>query len=227
MEYEKIYQIGILDGYENNSFDVVIVDSTGVSFDGVKASVKNVFENIRLCLQIIKPDGLVYVVGHPEYIACVATWYPIDRQKWLVWHYENNEENENDRFWQRSHYAILCLWKPGNEKPKLEIDQIREPYTKAYMSNAGKTRKATPGRYTGEKQGKDTVYKAHEKGALPRDVIKVPLDEFEEVVETELKKGTLAGVSKPLIERLFKSRAKDDGEGLVVKKGASCLLVKT
>jgi len=37
---------------------------------------------------------------------------------------------------------------------------------------AGKIRKGTLGRFS--KEGKKTIYKAHEAGALPRDVIKVP-----------------------------------------------------
>ena len=39
------------------------------------------------------------------------------------------------------------------------------------MKNAaGKKRKPTKGRFS---KGKETVYKAHDKGALPRDVVKV------------------------------------------------------
>lgn len=55
----------------------------------------------------------------------------------------------------------------------LEIDQIREPYTGSFLKNAaGKERKDTPSHYGSE--GKTTIYNAHENGALPRDVLKIP-----------------------------------------------------
>ncbi len=48
----------------------------------------------------------------------------------------------------------------------LEIDQIREPYTKSFLKNAaGKERKDTPSRYGSS--GKTTIYNAHKNGALP------------------------------------------------------------
>ncbi len=54
----------------------------------------------------------------------------------------------------------------------MEIDQIREPYTKSFLKNAaGKIRKDTPSRYGS--RGKTTIYNAHKNGALPRDVIKI------------------------------------------------------
>ena len=53
-----------------------------------------------------------------------------------------------------------------------KVDQIREPYTDNYLKVAGKARKNTPSRFGSS--GKDTVYNAHQNGALPRDVIKVP-----------------------------------------------------
>ena len=78
------------------------------------------------------------------------------------------------KFGQRSHETILCLWNPEDGCPKLEADQIREPYTKPFLNNtAGRTRKNTPSRYGGSK-GKPTTHNAHQSGALPRDVIKIP-----------------------------------------------------
>ena len=56
----------------------------------------------------------------------------------------------------------------------LEIDQIREPYTTGFMNNVGRVRAATASRFSGDVEGRETIYKAHEKGALPRDVIKIP-----------------------------------------------------
>ncbi|MEK7082047.1 MAG: site-specific DNA-methyltransferase, partial [Patescibacteria group bacterium] len=52
-------------------------------------------------------------------------------------------------------------------------DEIREPYTEGFLNGAaGKVRKGTIGRFG--KNGLETIYKAHEGGALPRDVIKIP-----------------------------------------------------
>ena len=112
----------------------------------------------------------MYIYGFPEIIAHIAVKLPLDKQRWLVWHY-TNKTVPRLRFWQRSHETILCVWK--KEKPAIEIDNIREPYTESFLKNsAGKTRKATLSRYgTSEKE---TIYEAHEKGALPRDVIKIP-----------------------------------------------------
>ena len=62
----------------------------------------------------------------------------------------------------------MCLWKKS--KPHLEIDQIREPYTDTYLKCAGKERKNTKGRFG----RRTTLYKVNVKGALPRDVLKIP-----------------------------------------------------
>ena len=58
------------------------------------------------------------------------------------------------------------------KRPIFNRDDVREPYTNTFLKNAaGKKRKATKGRFSnGEKE---TTYKAHDKGALPRDVIKI------------------------------------------------------
>lgn len=126
---------------------------------------------IRNCLDLLTDDGLLYLYGLPEIIARISVCFPVDKQRWLVWHY-TNKTVPSLKFWQRSHETILCLWKPNMPRTDLEIDQIREPYTESFLKNAaGKKRKSTPSRY-GSSDG--TIYKAHEKGALPRDVIKIP-----------------------------------------------------
>jgi site-specific DNA-methyltransferase (adenine-specific) len=53
------------------------------------------------------------------------------------------------------------------------LDDVREPYTDTFLNNAaGKARKASKGRFSnGEKE---TTYTANAKGAMPRDVIKIP-----------------------------------------------------
>lgn len=128
---------------------------------------------LKRCFNLLAEGGVVYVYGFPEILAHIAVQYPIEEQRWLVWHY-TNKATPSARFWQRSHESILCLWKPGKSRPALEIDQIREPYSEGYMANVGKQRAATASRFTGDRTGKKTVYKAHENGALPRDVLKVP-----------------------------------------------------
>ena len=124
------------------------------------------------CFQLLAPDGLIYLYGFPEIIARIAAQYPIEEQRWLAWHYTNKTVPAG-RFWQRSHETILCLWQPGRPRPDLEIDQIREPYTQSFLNGAaGKERRDTPSRFGGK--GRRTIYNAHDSGALPRDVIKVP-----------------------------------------------------
>lgn len=124
------------------------------------------------CFRLLEDDGIIYVYGFSEILSQISTQYPLDQQRWLIWHY-TNKAVPSLKFWQRSHESILALWK-SEKRPDLEIDQIREPYTESYLNNAvGKERKATPSRFGGNK-GKKTKYKAHKKGALPRDVIKIP-----------------------------------------------------
>ncbi len=122
------------------------------------------------CLELLDESGVAYVYGFAEILARVAAQFPVDEQRWLVWHY-TNKAVPSVRFWQRAHESILCLWKPGRKRPEIEIEQLREPYTKSYLGNIGRPRKDTAGRYS--RGGKATVYNDN-GGALPRDVIKVP-----------------------------------------------------
>ncbi len=125
------------------------------------------------CFELLADNGIIYVYGFHEILARIAVNYPIDAQRWLAWHY-TNKTTPSSHFWQRSHEAILCLWNPNQPRPNLEIDQIREPYTASYINNAaGKVRKGTDSRFGGTK-GRKTIYNAHENGALPRDMIKIP-----------------------------------------------------
>ncbi len=121
--------------------------------------------------RLTKPSGLIYVYGFAEILAHIAVNHPIEQQHWLVWHYKNKAV-PSSKFWQRSSEMILCLWQT-DERPKLNIDAIREPYSDVFLKNAaGKVRAGTPGRFGDS--GKKTIYQAHENGALPRDVIEVP-----------------------------------------------------
>ena len=158
-------------------FDVIIADppyNIGKDFGNNKTKYR-IEEYIEwsnkwldLCFELLANDGLIYIYGFPEILARIAVKYPIDKQRMLVWHY-TNKTTPSSTFWQRSYESILCLWK--RDRPKLEIEQIREPYTELFKNLNGKKRKGTNGRFGG---GKDTTYIVNEKGALPRDVIKIP-----------------------------------------------------
>lgn len=126
---------------------------------------------IERCMQLLAKGGVLYIYGFPEILAHVATRYPIEEQRWLVWHY-TNKTTPSSKFWQRSHESILCLWKPGQARPSLEVNQIREPYTSSYLNCVGKRRAATVSRFGGNR-GVETQYKDN-GGALPRDVLKIP-----------------------------------------------------
>ena len=127
---------------------------------------------IDMCIQLLTENGLLYIYGWPEIIARVSAQYPINKQRWLTWHYTNKVVPQS-KFWQRSQETILCLWNPDNKRPQLEVDQIRVPYTDDYKTKDGKNRPNTPSRFRTKPDIK-TVFKVHENGALPRDVIKVP-----------------------------------------------------
>jgi site-specific DNA-methyltransferase (adenine-specific) len=89
-------------------------------------------------------------------------------RRWLIWHY-TNKTVPSLNFWQRTHESIIVLWKDAKV---FHRDEVREPYTEGFIHGAaGKERKATKGRFS--KGDKTTTYTAHEKGALPRDVIKI------------------------------------------------------
>ena len=123
---------------------------------------------IAECLRILKPHGTLYIYGFSEILAFIRVRIHTN-VRWLVWHY-TNKVIPSLQFWQRTHESILCCYK---NKPTFHRDDVREPYTETFLKNAaGKVRKATKGRFSnGEKE---TIYNAHEGGALPRDVIKIP-----------------------------------------------------
>jgi len=158
------------------TFDVIIADppyNIGKNFGNnndcmdIKEYIKWSKEWIKLSLDLLSDNGLMYIYGFPEILARISAEYPIEKQRILAWHY-TNKTTPSSNFWQRSYESILCLWKKN--KPALEIDQIREPYTDSYLKCAGKERKNTKGRFGNKK----TIYNVNSNGALPRDVIKVP-----------------------------------------------------
>lgn len=120
------------------------------------------------CFRLLKTNGTLYIYGFSEILAFIRTKITYN-VRWIVWHY-TNKTTPSLNFWQRSHESILCCYK---NTPIFNRDDIREPYTDNFVNNsAGKTRTKTKGRFS--KGDKETVYVAHENGALPRDVIKIP-----------------------------------------------------
>lgn len=127
---------------------------------------------ITECLRVLKPGGSFYIYGFMETLALISARLPTEQpRRFLIWHY-TNKTVPSLNFWQRSFEGILLLWK-GTEKPTFNRDDVREPYTDGFLNGAaGKKRAATGGRFS--KGDKETTYTAHEGGALPRDVIKIP-----------------------------------------------------
>ncbi len=161
----------------SESCDVIIIDPPynigkdfGNNFDKremseyVKWSKSWIEESIR----IMKPTGTLFIYGFSEILAHLSVEISLNK-RWLIWHY-TNKNVASLQFWQRSHESIICAWK---NRPIFNRDEVREPYTEGFLNGAaGKVRKGTIGRFS--KNGKETVYNAHEGGALPRDVIKIP-----------------------------------------------------
>lgn len=124
---------------------------------------------IKECMRILATNGTMFIYGFPEILAHISINFPLQKHRWLQWHY-TNKNMPSLNFWQRSHESILCIWK---EKPIFNRDDVREPYTQGFLDgSAGRVRPAGNCRLS-RHGGRDTFYSAHEKGALPRDVIKV------------------------------------------------------
>ncbi len=161
----------------DESCDVVIIDppyNIGKDF-GNNIDKRELGEYVKWCkswinesIRTLKPNGTMFIYGFSEILAYLSVEIPINK-RWLIWHY-TNKNVASLNFWQRSHEAIICAWK---DKPVFNKDEVREPYTDGFLNGAaGKVRKGTLGRFSGN--GQETIYKAHEGGALPRDVIKIP-----------------------------------------------------
>ena len=180
MDFNKIYCQDCLQGMKNlpdESADIVLVDppyNIGKNFGNNtdKMPLDAYVQWARLwldeCLRILKPTGTLYVYGFSEILARISALIDIDKQRWLIWHY-TNKNVPSLKFWQRSHESIIVAWK---DKPFFNRDAVREPYTEHFLKNAaGKTRAKTAGRFS--KGEKETVYRAHPGGALPRDVFDI------------------------------------------------------
>lgn len=180
LELNKIYVMDVLEGLKqlpSESAQIVIADppyNIGKNFgnNGDKKELNEYLEWcdkwINECIRIMKPNATMFIYGFSEILAHISVRLPL-KKRWLIWHY-TNKNMPTMKFWQRSHEAIICSWK---EDKVFNQDDIREPYTEGFINGAaGKKRAATIGRLS--KNGKETIYNAHPKGALPRDVIKIP-----------------------------------------------------
>jgi site-specific DNA-methyltransferase (adenine-specific) len=180
LEINKIHNEDCIIGMKkikDESVDIIICDPPyNIGKDFGNDSDKQKMDDYLLwcdnwiteCLRIIKPHGTLYIYGFSEILSFIRTRITCN-VRWLVWHY-TNKVTPSLNFWQRTHESILCCYK---DKPIFNRDDIREPYTETFLKNAaGKVRKSTPGRFSNG--DKETTYTAHEGGALPRDVIKIP-----------------------------------------------------
>jgi site-specific DNA-methyltransferase (adenine-specific) len=180
IEFNKIYNEDCILGMkklEDLSIDIIICDppyNIGKDFgnDSDRQEMDKYLlwcdEWIAECVRILKPTGTLYIYGFSEILSFIRVRITCN-VRWLIWHY-TNKVTPALNFWQRTHESILCCSKG---KPNFNRDDVREPYTETFLKNsAGKVRKATKGRFSNGET--ETVYTAHEGGALPRDVIKIP-----------------------------------------------------
>tara|TARA_B100000131_G_scaffold101057_1_gene98064 strand:+ start:1054 stop:1929 length:876 start_codon:yes stop_codon:yes gene_type:complete len=183
------------------------------------------------CKRALKPSGTIFIYGFPEILAHLSVNIDLEH-RWLQWHY-TNKTVPRANFWQRTHESILCIWK-DRSKRVFNKDDVREPYTEAFVKGySGKNkdgtdkvvkRPPTAGRFGKAEQ---TAYKVNERGALPRDVIKVSalaggsgrkerffyspstdkLYTSKQIKEQEIKDGISHPTQKPieLTEKLLKS----------------------
>lgn len=175
----KVNNIDCIEGMkllEDDTVDIIICDppyNIGKDFgnDSDKQDIDDYLNWcdmwIKECFRILKSNGTLYIYGYSETLAFIRTRIKYN-VRWLVWHY-TNKNVPSLNFWQRSHESILCCYK---NKPIFNRDDVREPYSKNFLKNSvGKVRKSTEGRFSNGT--KETIYKAHANGALPRDVIKI------------------------------------------------------
>jgi len=234
LEMNVIYNEDCIQGMKkinSNIVDIIICDppyNIGKYFgkDSDKQDMNTYLEWcdqwIAECLRILKPHGTMYIYGFSETLAFVRTRITCN-VRWLVWHY-TNKVVPSLNFWQRTHESILCCYK---EKPVFNRDDVREPYTEGFLKGAaGKVRKATKGRFSSGET--ETVYNAHENGALPRDVIKVPALAGGAGKKERVDHPTQKPLS--LCETLIKASKNKEGDTLVVVpfagSGSECVAAK-
>ena len=123
------------------------------------------------CMARLRPGGLLYCYGWPEYLAHVAVRFPVKRQRWLQWFYRGKVA-PGSQFFQRGHESVLCLW-PDNVKglPTIIIDQCRVDYAlSSHILEERGQHRGTRSRFGSE----DTLVSLHPDGARPRDWVFSP-----------------------------------------------------
>lgn len=185
LELNNIYEMDCIEGMSflsDDSAQIIIIDppyNIGKNFGNNKDKKEfNDYINwcklwIDECSRILKKDGTMFVYGFSEILSYIFVNITLNK-RWLVWHY-TNKNSLACLFWQRSHESIICCWK---DNKIFNQDLVREPYTDRYLKGiVGKKRTKTKGRFRNNNEDMfddDTFFKAHEDGALPRDVIKIP-----------------------------------------------------
>lgn len=160
----------------DNSADIIIIDPPynikkdfGICKDNMEL---NDYLNwcdlwINECIRILKPSGSMYIYGFSEILAHLSVRIDLPK-RWLIWHYKNKTV-PSSKSWQRSHESILYIWK---KTPIFNTDLVRTPYTERFLRNmAGHKRTQSNTARFGNKG--DTIYTAHEGGAMPRDVFEI------------------------------------------------------
>ncbi len=165
---------------QSNSADCIILDppyNIGKDFGNNKTKMSNK-EYISWCMKwyvdckrILKDSGTMFIYGFPEILAHLSVSMDLEH-KWLQWHY-TNKTVPSLNFWQRSHESILCIWK-DKSKRVYNRDKVRVPYTDNYVKGYKDKKRIRPN--AGSRYGKSdkTSYVVNDKGALPKDVLKVP-----------------------------------------------------
>jgi site-specific DNA-methyltransferase (adenine-specific) len=182
VEWNRIYCQDALEGFEaieDNSVDCVLLDppyNIGVDF-GNNRYKQEINDYAEWCGQwieqserVLKDTGTMYIYGFSEILAHLSVNMNLEH-RWLIWHY-TNKTVPSSNFWQRSHESILCAWK-DKSKRIFNREDVREPYTEKFIQgykDKGRKRPASKGRLG---DSDETVYTVNEKGALPRDVLKV------------------------------------------------------
>jgi len=175
-DWNKFHLIDLIEGMEkiqSESVDIIIIDppyNIGKDFGECKDNL-SLDEYLTWCdnwitqsIRILKPTGSIFIYGFSEILAHISVRLKLDK-RWLIWHYTNKTVPSYNG-WQRSHESIIYAWKT---KPQFNRDVVRVPYTDTFLKNAaGKKRKGSETARFGNSS--DTIYQAHEGGALPRDV---------------------------------------------------------
>ena len=186
MNWNEVNKLDCVEGLksiEADSIDCIIADppyNIGKDFGNNKTrqAIKEYADWcdtwIAECERILSPSGTLYVYGFSEILAHLSVRMNLPH-RWLAWHY-TNKTVPSLHFWQRSHESILCAWKNKSDRI-FNRDDVREPYTEGFVKGYSDGKRKRPpgkGRFNTKGKNVETIYTVNKKGALPRDVIKVP-----------------------------------------------------